>query len=147
MPLRTTGLPLRVVTALSLTVLVGCGSSGTRDPTSPGGRLPTSHNAGRDCLGCHSFTLAGTVYQADGVTASPAALIHLTSAPGATAAVDLTLTADGSGSFYTNSRIDFGAGLVVTATAPGGTARTMSTPVTSGACNDCHTPGQRLRTN
>jgi hypothetical protein len=133
--------------------LAGCGSSGTsQSPTSPSGSSPaqpvaTSHNAGRDCLGCHSFTVAGTAYKTDGATLAPAATVRLTSRPGAAEAVDLILTADGSGNFYTNTRVAFGSGLVASAAAAGGTARTMQAIVTSGACNNCHTSGHRLRTN
>ncbi len=133
-------------TLAALASLAGCG--GSSSPTGPGnGGLPTSHNAGRDCLGCHSFSVAGTVYQADGVSVSPGATVHLTSLPGAATPVDLTLTADATGNIHTNATIDFGAGLTVTASAAGGTARTMSAAVTSGACNHCHVAGTRVRTN
>ncbi len=137
-----------------LAALAGCSGSGTsQSPTSPSGSgtpppsLGTSHNAGRDCLGCHSFTVAGTAYKADGTTVAPGTTVRLSSRPGAAETVDLTLTADGSGNFHTSTRVAFGSGLTVSASAAGGAARAMQAAVTSGACNSCHTPGNRLRTD
>jgi hypothetical protein len=147
---------LLLLVSTAVATLAGCGSSGTSSsPTSPTGSTSTSvppvtttsHNAGRDCLGCHSFTVAGTVYKADGATVAPGATVRLASLPGAAEAVDLTLTADGSGNFHTSARVAFGSGLTASAAAAGGTTQTMQAVVTSGACNNCHTSGHRLRTN
>jgi hypothetical protein len=134
----------RVVVSAALVTLAGCSASS--DPQNPTGPGRASHNQGRDCLECHSFTVAGTAYQADGTNVAPGATIRLTSQPGASEAVDLTLTADSSGNFYTNARVAFGAGLAATA-AGGGAARAMQDAVTSGACNSCHTSASRLRVN
>jgi hypothetical protein len=145
-----------MTTLLSLLMasLVGCGAK--QSPTGPSGSSSSSssstatsasHNAGRNCLDCHSFTVAGTVYKSDGAAVAPGATIRLTSKADATVAVDMTLTADGSGNFYTSSRITFGSGLTVASVGGTGSARTMSTSVTSGACNSCHTAGMRIRVN
>ena len=59
------------------------GAAHPRAPRAPRDRAPPtrgSHNAGRDCLECHNFTVAGTVYQASGAPAS-GATVRVTSGP------------------------------------------------------------------
>jgi hypothetical protein len=139
------------ISALMLVVagtLAACSSS----PTSPSSSSSTStssgssttsssHNAGRDCTSCHSFTVAGTAYKSDGTTVYPGAVIRLTNTSGSTVA---TLTADGSGNFYTSSGVSFGSGLSVTATGTSGTVKTMTARITGGGCNSCHVSGNRV---
>jgi hypothetical protein len=56
-----------------------------------------------------------------------------------------TLTADASGNFHTNSTINFGSGLYVATTGTGGAVSSMSAATTSGACNNCHASGNRIK--
>jgi len=144
---------MRVVRCKLLAFLVagmmlpaGCGGDSPTSPTTGtgGNTVSTSHNAGRDCLGCHSFTVAGTVYRAGGVAIAPGAVVRLTTASGGGGTVAATLTADGSGNFYTGQPVSFGAGLFATASAAGGAVRAKAAPITSGACNRCHTNGTRI---
>ena len=112
--------------------------------TAPGTSLATSHNAGRDCLGCHSFAIAGTAYRSDGTTVYPGATIRLTTQAAGGGSVLASLTADGSGNFYTNTTVNLGSGVYATVAGTSGTATAMSAVVTSRACNSCHTTGRRI---
>jgi hypothetical protein len=137
------------VAGIALSV-AACGGNSASSPSAPtattsGTTSGTgSHNAGRNCLSCHGFTAAGTAYRSDGTTPYPGAVIRLTTASGGGTTV-ATLTADPSGNFYTSSAISFGTGLYVTATGTGGAATSMTTALTSGACNNCHTSGNRIK--
>jgi hypothetical protein len=136
--------------AASLFVLWGCGGTGPAGVSGPsgspaGGQASGSHNAGRDCLGCHSFGVAGTVYRDDGATPYAGARVRLVSPASAAERVDLTLTADASGNFFTNQRLSFGAGLSAQVTGTAGGQRTMGTPAPSGRCNSCHDSLNRIR--
>ncbi len=145
--------------ALALAVShLACGGSAPSSPSSSSSgtttttpastsTLGTSHNAGRDCLGCHAFKVAGTAYQADGVTVYPGATIKVTTEPAGGGAVVATLMSDKSGNFYTSAAVSLGAGGYVTATGTSGAAASMSVAITSGACNDCHVSGRRLIVN
>jgi hypothetical protein len=127
--------------------VLACGGSSSSSPTTPSGTTSGtgSHNAGKNCLSCHSFTAAGTAYKSDGTTAYPGAIIRLTTAGGGGGTVLATLTADPSGNFYTSSAITFGSGVYVTATGTGGATTPMGPAITSGACTACHTTGNRIK--
>jgi len=133
-----------LVAATALSVLA-CGGSSPSSPTTPSGTTSSSHNAGRNCLSCHSFTAAGTAYKSDGTTAYAGAIVRLTTASGGGGTVVAALTADTSGNFYTSSVINFGTGLYATATGTGGAVTPMGPAITSGACNNCHTSGNRIK--
>jgi hypothetical protein len=146
---------LTLVSILSVAagLWVGCGSSSPSGPSN-GSAGGGSHNAGRNCLQCHNggseaptWTLAGTVYRSDGVTANPAATVRLTRGPDGTGGVVLTLTTDGSGNFYTASSVDFGAGLFPEVSGSDGVRVSMPTTVPNGACNSCHDSSNRIRAN
>ena len=146
----------RLASVLVALVCAACGGS-SNSPTTPtstsapsGGSSSasssagSSHNAGTDCTRCHSFTVSGTVYRADGTTVHPGAVIRLTTVRGDTTTAVLTLTADRSGNFYTGSSVSFGQGLFATASGTTGAVASKTTAITSGACNRCHTAGQRI---
>lgn len=148
----------RLAACLTLALLAGACGGGGSSPTSPtsagtssGGSSTSnsasasSHNAGTDCTSCHRFTVAGTAYQSSGTATYPGAVIRLTSAANGGGTVVLSLTADRSGNFYSESAVAFGQGLYVTATGTSGTITAKSGPITSGACNRCHTASQRIR--
>jgi|WetSurMetagenome_2_1015567.scaffolds.fasta_scaffold168568_2 hypothetical protein len=133
---------LTIAVILGALVIAACSSS---SPTAPSTATSTStsssHNAGRDCTSCHSFTVAGTAFKSDGATVYPGAVIRLTNSGGTTVA---TLTADGSGNFYTSTSVAFGSGLTVTATGTSGAVKTMGSTITKGGCNSCHGSGNRV---
>ena len=131
-----------------------CGGNSPTQPTSSGTGSPgstpalsSSHNAGRDCSGCHAFTVSGTAYRSDGSSVYPGAVIRLTTASAGGGTVVATLTADATGNFYTSASVSFGSGLFTTATGTGGAVRAMSGAITSGACNRCHGSGNRILVN
>jgi hypothetical protein len=123
-------------------------SNSTGSTTSSAGGVSsvgrTSHNAGRDCTTCHSFTVAGTAYMSGGAAPYSGAVIKLTAGAAGSGAELATLTSDASGNFYTSAPVAFGSGVYAVATGTGGAARPMTSAVTSGACNRCHTSASRL---
>ena len=136
---------------LTVVVTAACGGGSPSAPStaststssgSSAGR--TSHNAGRDCTSCHSFTLAGTAYKGDGATVYAGATIKVTSSGNGGGAVLATLTSDASGNFYASTPVAFGSGVYVTAAGTTGVTRAMNVAITSGACNRCHTSTNRL---
>lgn len=147
--------------ALALAVTyAGCGGSSPSSPssttpattsttttTTTTSNLGSSHDAGLDCTTCHSFTVAGTAYKADGVTVYPGATIKLSTAPDASGTTLVTLASDATGNFRTSAAIAFGSGLYVTATGTSGNAEPMPIPLRSGACNSCHGLGNRILVN
>lgn len=115
----------------------------------------SSHNSGQNCMSCHTaggqgegnFTLAGTVYDAQGTSPFSNATIKLYSDASATGTPKYTLQADTKGNFFTTGAIDFGSGLYATVLSANGTSH-MASPVTTGQCNSCHgVTTDRIRIN
>ena len=86
--------------------------------------------------------MAGTVYRDDG-SAYPGAVVRITTGPGGTGDVVVSLTTDASGSFYTDRAVSWDSGLH--ADVSGASLRAMEEAVTSGACNSCHAGADRIR--
>lgn len=106
------------------------------DDEGEGGR---SHNAGKNCLGCHTdFKLAGTVYNKSLSAGLSGVKVKVTSQSNGAGTVLATLTSDLSGNFHTGSSINFGTGVYVSVEGSGGTLKSMNASITSGACNSCH---------
>lgn len=117
---------------LATTALVSCEKKETDDNNSGG----TTHNAGKNCLGCHGFTAAGTIYNAS-LSAKSGATIQFTTAANGGGTVLGTFTSDQSGNFHTSSAISFGQGVYVSVKGSGAT-QYMQSAITSGGCNGCH---------
>jgi hypothetical protein len=100
-------------------LLVALGACGGSDESSGEGPLMA---AGQNCLGCHQFSAAGTVFS--GSAGLSGATVKIGGA---------TLTSNGAGNFFTGAGITFPAQVQVTS---GGVTRTMTAP--SGGCNGCH---------
>jgi hypothetical protein len=105
------------------------GSSGTSG---------TSHNTGKNCMGCHRFTAAGSVYNKALTAAFPGAIVKLTTQANGAGTVLGTFTVNKSGSFYTSSSINFGSAVYVCVTGSAGNVKYMNSAISSGACNSCH---------
>jgi hypothetical protein len=105
---------------LTLILLASCG--GTGDTTGGTGPLMAQ---GKDCLGCHGFTAAGTVFTSSGAGAEGVAVL----------VGGVTLTSNAAGNFYTSAPISFPA---VVEARSNGTVKRMPSPAPSGACNGCH---------
>lgn len=98
----------------------------------------TSHNTGKNCMGCHKFTAAGSVYNKSMSAAFPGAVVKLTSQANGAGSVLGTFTVNKSGSFYTSNSINYGSGIYVSVTGSSGKVKHMSSAITTGACNSCH---------
>ena len=121
------------------------GSGGSSAPVCTSGKTWTSGNGqdmrpGLDCKGCHSFTIAGTVYptahepnNCDG-TAAGGIKVIVTGADGAM--ITLTPSAT-SGNFYSNTAVKTPFTAKVTNSA--GAVRMMVASQSAGNCNSCHT--------
>jgi hypothetical protein len=133
----------------------GTGGGGTGG--GGGGTTALSHNAGANCMNCHTtggagaakgiFTVAGTVFRNDG-SAQPNATIKLY--PDGSTTVQATLTTDSLGNFYTTQPVaslipapgtTFVQGADVVVSVTGGGSRTMPGIISNGSCNSCHSPG------
>jgi len=129
------------IVAIVMTGIQSCNKNETKISQANG----HSHNAGRNCMGCHNsggegdgwFTVAGTAYNAvDSGIFSNAVVKLYTGRPGVGTPV-ATIYGDGSGNFYTTAAIDFSVGLTPVITGSTGT-NYMHTTLTTGACNSCH---------
>ncbi len=99
----------------------------------------SSHNTGKNCLGCHSeFKLAGSVYNSALSSPLSGVQITVTSEPNGAGTVLATLTSDSKGNFHTSGNLNFGTGVYVSAEGASGTPKYMGEAITSGACNSCH---------
>jgi hypothetical protein len=111
-----------------------------REDLSDGGSSSgsSSHNTGKNCLGCHSFKVAGSVYNSALSAAYAGAVMKITTSANGGGTLLATLTSDMTGNFYTDGSVSFGSGVYVSITGSGGAVKYMGTAITSGACNSCH---------
>jgi len=111
-----------------------------------------SHHMGDSCTTCHQakgpgkgrFTLAGTLYAANGARAM-GGKVTLRAAPGGPALH--TIDVDAFGNFYTTRDVGLDtASLFVAVEAADGTkGASMPFPTLSGACNHCHTGSRGVK--
>jgi hypothetical protein len=107
--------------------VAGAGAGGGGAVTGP------TMRPGENCLGCHAFTAAGTVYaDASGALGLAGAAVQLSDGQGRSVA----LTTNAAGNFFTSAALT--APLAVTVSA-GGSSRSMQGA--RGSCNGCHTGG------
>jgi hypothetical protein len=117
----------------------GGGATGGGGTTTGGGGTTTGVTGplmrpGENCLSCHTFSLAGTVFDASGAAAANVS-VSVTDAGGA----KLTLTSNAAGNFYATQPVAFPATVWLQKGALGGG---MTAP--AGSCNACHTPSFRM---
>jgi hypothetical protein len=115
----------RILSALVLAwslSLTGCGGEGGPDM-----------RPGENCLACHGFSAAGTVFEASGAGAGGVTVRFL--APGSATTLTTAVTS-GSGNFRTSASL--GASFDIELSR-GGLTRTMGGA--TGACNTCHAAG------
>ena len=99
----------------------------------------SSHNTGRNCLGCHTnFKLAGSIYTKSFASVYPRAKVIVTTQANGAGTVLSTITSDNSGNFHTYNPISFGSGVFVYVKGTSGKDKYMKSAITSGACNSCH---------
>lgn len=132
--------------ALSASIFIACEKDDNEFEENISYNFETeSHNMGQNCMNCHNsngpgegiFNVAGTVY--DSLQTNPLAngKVELFDAPSGGNLV-ATLEVDGKGNFFTTNAIDFGTGLYPRVTSFTGKVKSMSIPLTTGACNGCH---------
>jgi cytochrome c553 len=135
-----------------LTTMQSCTEDGYGSVKNSTSGSNASHNAGRNCMDCHKpgggeapqWKVAGTVYN-DALTATnPNATVKLFTGPDGTGTLVATLQVDAKGNFYTTNNVNFSAGLYPS--VAGATAtNSMSSSITTGACNSCHDGVSRSR--
>jgi hypothetical protein len=122
-----------------ITVLFACEKDdGGEDVGGQSTASGTSHNTGKNCMGCHQFTAAGSVYNKALSSGFPGAVVTLTTQANGAGTVLGTFTVNKSGSFYTSSSINYGTGIYVGVTGSTGSTNHMSSTITTGSCNSCH---------
>lgn len=105
-----------------------------------------SHNAGMNCMSCHTtggpgegmFLVAGTVYDQSLTTTMPKATVKLYSETNGGGTEVANIEVDALGNFYTTANIDFAKGLYPAVIGITGKVKYMASPITSGQCNSCH---------
>lgn len=120
----------------------GCGRTNISRNGSTG-----SHNNALNCMNCHRdggggkgcFTVAGSVYMANGTTPAGNGTVKLYTGENGAGTLRATIEVDARGNFHTTDGVDFSGGLYPLITpAGGGSGAHMDDPVTTGACNSCH---------
>jgi cytochrome c553 len=106
-------------------LLAGCGEEAGTGP---------DMRPGENCLACHGFSAAGTVFEPSGAGAGGVTVEFITGANTLRASV----VTSGSGNFHTNASLP--AGFNIRLTRGAATPKVMSAPP-SGACNTCHAAG------
>jgi hypothetical protein len=115
-------------------LLAACGGKETTACGDPGG---SNMCPGADCLSCHSFKAAGTVFAGAGSTTPVSgATVTLVPATGST----VTLTTNSAGNFYGSGALAF----PVQITIHKGADTVHMTDAGSGGCNGCHDSGFRI---
>jgi hypothetical protein len=118
-------------------IMISCSEDST-DSQGSSDTGSSSHNTGKNCLGCHSFKVAGSVYNSEFSTIYSGAKIKITTTAYGSGTVLANISSDKTGNFYTNNSISFGSGVYVCVTGSGGTVKYMTSTITSGDCNSCH---------
>lgn len=113
--------------------------------------LTKSHNAGQNCMSCHTpgtsagskgvWVIGGTAYNSSaGTTITKNMVIKFYTGPNGTGTLKYILNGDALGNLYTANTVDFMGGLYPAITGST-TTKYMGSPITNGACNSCHTGG------
>jgi hypothetical protein len=116
---------MRLLAIIAVVTAAGCGIPSEGPAMRPG----------ENCLDCHGFTAAGTLFTNatdDTSQGVKGARVHLTDASGRT----VSLTTNETGNFYTRERLAFPLQILVEGN---GLLAVMRTPTPDGGCNRCHT--------
>lgn len=143
--MRKSHIILAAIAVVSFWMFPSCEKEGgnVTNISQPGGH---SHNAGENCMNCHSsggegkgwFVAAGTVYNGSLSATYPNTVVNLYTQPNGGGDLKATLYGDSRGNFFTTAGIDFSAGLYPAVTGTTGITDYMTQPITQGACNSCH---------
>lgn len=115
-----------------------------------------SHQAGENCMACHSaasdaperagpglFTVASTVWRSEGeaLVPLPGATIELRTAPFGGGELVLAIPTDAQGNAFTTEPVGFFGQSLFPHVVLEGRSVSMPFPTNSGACNMCHHTG------
>jgi hypothetical protein len=98
----------------------------------------SSHNTGKNCLGCHLFKAAGSVYSKSLTSIYSGTVNKLSTGANGTGTVLASLNSDNTGNYYANNSINFGTGIYFCVTGTGGTVKHLWSAITNGASNSYH---------
>ena len=134
-----------VLTVVVAMVLTACDSGEDDEAKVSRSGTSESHNAGKNCMTCHSpggsgeyvFSVAGTVYKPDLVSVHPGSVIRFHSAVDGGGNLVASIEVDDKGNFYTTEPVNLTAGPFASAEGTAAT-RYMQTSLSAGACNGCH---------
>ena len=127
-------------------IFISCKKEKTRGETNISAHNESrSHNAGQNCMDCHSeggdgtgwFTVAGTVYKSDKTSVFSNTTVKLYTGKNGGGKLKYTIDGDELGNFFTTEQVNFGNGLFPAVTGINGT-RFMSFSIKTGQCNNCH---------
>jgi hypothetical protein len=115
----------------------------------------TSHLNGENCMRCHQqfgpgtgrFTIGGSLYTDEHSTTPMAGgTIELRTAPLGEGELVFSLEVDANGNFYSTDPLPFPEAELFpwVRSSSGAGTNGMEFPVSSGACNACHTPAVRV---
>lgn len=113
-----------------------------------------SHNFGMDCMNCHKsggegkgcFLVAGSVSKMNTTSPVSAGIVKLFTQPGGAGSLKYTIPIDSKGNFYSTDNIEY-SGLYPVIVSSNGSQFSMSSPVSTGSCNTCHTGSNKLIAN
>jgi hypothetical protein len=127
-----------VLVALVPLLLAACSGEGDEGGGGACGGSESTMRPGENCLGCHSFKGAGTVYALGSAGACDGLAGVTVEIVGANATVNKTTNS--AGNFYTGT--NFGVPFTVTLTNGSDTVTHDHAGVggLSGGCNGCHSP-------
>ena len=124
--------PILAALLLGLFTVAACGEEEEEEGSA-------TMRPGDDCLACHGFGAAGTVYASTSALAGDGisgVTVRITDGIGRV----VTRTSNSAGNFYTSQSL---VPPLLVAVTSGGTTRTMA-DAPSGACNACHGSGFRV---
>lgn len=138
---------LFLMVALVLTgvmLITACENEGEAKNSNEGD--DSSHNAGRNCLGCHRkggsgsgiFYVGGTVYDSLRTAVNSGCTVKITTEPNGAGTELVSLLTDEKGNFYTTETVDFSVPRYVSIVGKTGNRKFMESSITNGACSSCH---------
>jgi len=139
---------LTIISALLLCLLFttgGCKKNNLETMVSRRGATD-SHNTGQNCMSCHHeggkgegvFTVAGSVFNAAGTIPAANGTVKIFTGMEDSTTPVMELEVDGNGNFFSTEALDFSTFYYVRVIGSSGTEYKMQTPLTTGACNQCH---------
>ena len=113
-----------------------------------------SHNFGMDCMNCHKsggegkgcFSVAGSVSKMNTTSPVISGFVKLFTQPNGGGILKYTIPIDSKGNFYSTDNIEY-SGLYPVIVGSSGSQFSMSSPISTGACNTCHTGSNKLIAN